>query len=252
MIKNPFGTRLLSVFICVVLPVCTVAKASEGYLLHERKAADRPALLIVGVAHFANPGRDAINIKIDDVLAPKRQREIAELVDRLAAYKPTHVVVEWPIADQAELDKRYQDYRAGTYTLSRNEVDQLGLRLAAKLKLDRVNAEDWNEEPPGKEADYDFEAWTKTHGKEDALAAIFDQSVAEKQQALLARSTLTQYLCALNKPEERAFDHRHYFDIAMLGDATDNPGATWVGNWYARNLRIFANLVRWRRTKTIA
>jgi precorrin-6x reductase len=29
-------------------------------------------------------------------------------------------------------------------------------------------------------------------------------------------------------------------DYAMLGE----PGANWVGNWYARNLKIFANLVR--------
>lgn len=229
---------------CFALLSTIAAHADEPKLLRDRTPSERPELVVVGVAHFANPGRDAVNVKVDDVLAPKRQREIAALVDRLAAFKPTHVAVEWPLDEQDKLDRRYRDYRAGKYTLSRNEVDQLGLRLAAKLGLDRVDAADWNAMPPGKESDYDFEAWAKAHGEKDRLAAIFDQDRGKQEEALLARSTLTEYLCALNAPDRLAADNRVYFDIAMLGDSKDHPGADWVGSWHARNLKIFANFVR--------
>jgi Family of unknown function (DUF5694) len=227
-----------------VLGIVAAVQAADAKFLHERTAGERPSLLVVGVAHFSNPGLDMVNTKIDDVLAPKRQREIAEIVDRLAAYKPTHVAVEWPIAKQARLDERYRAYRDGKYTLTRDEVDQLGLRLAAQLGLDRVDAADWNEEPPGKESDYDFEAWANAHGEGDRVKGLFDPASAKKEEALLARSTLSGFLCALDAPARRAEDNRVYFDIAMFGDSKDYPGATWVGDWHARNLRIFANLVR--------
>ena len=35
------------------------------------------AILILGVFHMANPGRDINNMQVDDVLAAKRQRAIA-------------------------------------------------------------------------------------------------------------------------------------------------------------------------------
>ncbi|GGE93754.1 DUF5694 domain-containing protein [Sphingomonas prati] len=34
-----------------------------------------------------------------------------------------------------------------------------------------------------------------------------------------------------------------YFALATFGDTARNPGAAWVGAWYARNLRIYANLL---------
>jgi hypothetical protein len=57
---------------------------------------DKPALLIVGTPHFANPGRDIVNTRVDDVTTPEREREIEAIVERLAAFRPTRVAVEWP------------------------------------------------------------------------------------------------------------------------------------------------------------
>jgi hypothetical protein len=86
------------------------------------------------------------------------------LVDRLASFRPTHVAVEWETGEQAKLDQRYADYLAGRIKLDSDETDQIGLRLA-KLGLSRVDAVDWNQEPPGKDDDYDFPGWLKSHGR---------------------------------------------------------------------------------------
>jgi len=43
----------------------------------------RAEVLVLGVYHMANPGHDLFNTKADDVLAPKRQAEIAEVIAAL-------------------------------------------------------------------------------------------------------------------------------------------------------------------------
>jgi hypothetical protein len=218
--------------------------ADDALLLRDRTPDQKPSLVVIGLSHLDNPGRDAINVKVDDVLSPKRQAEIVALVDRLAAYKPTRVAVEYPHAKQATLDERYRAYRAGTYTLTRDETDQIGLRLAAKLGLERIDAADWNEEPPGKDADYDFEAWASAHGQKDRMARVFDQNRATQEGALLAHSTIGEYLCALDAPAKLAADAQVYFDVALIGDADNTQAAAWVGGWHARNIRILDNLIR--------
>ena len=42
------------------------------------KHSTKPTIMILGSGHFANPGLDAYNYRMDDVLAPKRQSEIEE------------------------------------------------------------------------------------------------------------------------------------------------------------------------------
>jgi hypothetical protein len=213
-------------------------------LISQRPAAQRPALMVVGVAHFDNPSRDVVNTKVDDVLAPDRQKQIAAIVDQLAKFHPTHIAVEYPATRQAKLDARYAAYRAGTYKLTRDETDQLGLRLAAKLGLPRVDAVDWLDEPPGKDEDYDFQAYPTTPEAKARRAALSDPKQSERDTARLHAQTLGGFLKYLNSPAHLAEMNAVYFDYAMLGDDQKAPGANWVGSWHIRNLRIFAKLVR--------
>jgi hypothetical protein len=198
-------------------------------------------LLVVASGHFANPGRDNVNIQVDDVLAPRRQAEIAELVKKLAAFRPTIVAVEVPVAGQAKLDGQYRDYRAGKYQLARREHEQLGFRLAAQLKLERVHAVDWNGMPPGTQSDYAWDVYGKAHGQAARVAALSDP----KRMALpqLGDLSLVEWLRRLNGPQTQRKLQQAYLDIAMIGDARQQPGAAWVGTWYARNLRIFRNIL---------
>jgi hypothetical protein len=229
---------------CLIAAVSLAAAAQDdAKLLRERAADQRPTLLVLGTGHFDNPGRDVVNIKIDDVLAQARQAEISKVVEQLAAYRPTHIAVEWPLKDQAALDARYRDYREGRYQLSRAEDEQIGLRLAAKLNLARVYAVDWNEAPPGDDDDYDWVAYGKAHGQKAQVSALLDPKRAV-DIIPLSTQPIGTWLLQLNRPEALAANHRNYFDWASIGDAEQQPGANWVGYWYGRNLRIFTNLVR--------
>lgn len=219
-----------------------VASAVTG----SAEAARPPELLILGSPHFANHNRDIANAHVEDVRTPERQREIEAVVERLASFRPTHVAVEWSADKQAELDKRYADYRAGRYVLSADEVDQIGLRLAARLGLARVDAVNWLAENPGKDSDYDFIAWANAHGRGGEWKAFQQQAQKESDAAtrLMTCTPVSAWLRRSNTPDHRGSDQRAYYEIARLGDQAANPGAAWVGAWYARNLRILDNLRR--------
>ena len=86
---------LMMLFVAVLFTVSTAAsddqtKLSTGDYTNEKK----PTIMILGSGHLANPGADAFNFKMDDVLAPKRQREIEQLVQQLREFKPTKIALE--------------------------------------------------------------------------------------------------------------------------------------------------------------
>ena len=245
----PCGLLLSAVTALALALVANAAPtdhASEQVeLLRHRAPAQRPTLLLVGVAHFANPGRDIHDAEIPDILTPKRQQQIQAVAGRLEHFHPTHVAVEWPIDKQHKLNERYARYLKGDYKLSSNEVDQLGLRIAAALHLPRVDAVDFFRDHPGKRADYDFEAYAKKHGEEKLLQAV-ESHKAVMTPDWLAHHSVLQWLEYLNQPTTQSTSNRAYFDFTLIGGGPGKPyvGANWVGAWYMRNLKIFSNLVR--------
>ncbi|KHL24282.1 hypothetical protein PK98_15070 [Croceibacterium mercuriale] len=203
-----------------------------------------PQIMLVGSHHLANNNRDLINLPIEDVLTPGRQQEIEQLVDGLAEWRPTRIAIEWARTNQSGLDRRYADYLSGELSLTANERDQIGLRLAKKLGHRQVYAIDWNESAPGDPGQYDFIAWANQHGQEDRFGAFVrdGQAEADRIAGRMREQSVGQWYSDLNSPEAREQAHRPYFEIASFGSDGANPGAAWVGAWYARNLRIFNNL----------
>jgi hypothetical protein len=212
-------------------------------LIRERDAQQRPTLLVLGVSHFDNPGRDVVNIIVDDVMSAARQKEIARVTAALAAFHPDFVAVEWPRNKQDKLDARYKDFREDRYALTRDERDQLGLRVAAERNLAHVNAVDWNDEPPGDEKLYAWDEYAQSHGEKELMAAITDP---QRTLGIVPQANLSigAWLVKMNSAESLAASQRNYFDIAAIGDEHEQPGANWVGYWYGRNLRIFNNLIQ--------
>jgi hypothetical protein len=220
-----------------------LAQSTET-LLRDVRPEDRPTLLVLATAHFANPGGDAVKTDVPDILSGERQDQIISFIRQLAAFAPTHIALEWPAHRQNELDQLYTEYRNGRYELTRSELDQLGLRLAKEAGLARVFGVDWNDAPPGDLKKYDWAAFAQSHGLDSTVTAIIDPKIAESFAPALADKSISVWLMQLNEPERLARSHRVYFDIALLGNSNEQPGANWVGHWYARNLRIFGNLVR--------
>ncbi len=82
--------------------------------------AKKARVFVLGAFHMANPGRDMFNLQVDDVLAPKRQKELSELAATLKKFQPTKIALEASVGGE-KIRKDYDDYLAGKYALSRNE-----------------------------------------------------------------------------------------------------------------------------------
>ena len=72
---------------------------------------------MLGVSHMSNPGHDLFNTQADDILAPKRQGEIAELIAVLKKVQPTKIAVEADFSD-SRTARNHSDYLAGTHQLT--------------------------------------------------------------------------------------------------------------------------------------
>jgi hypothetical protein len=196
-------------------------------------------VMIVGVYHMSNPGHDLHNVQADDVLTVKRQAEIASITDALARFRPDKVAVEWPADVVARL---FPIFLAGTLPPSRNEVVQLGFRLAQKSQAHGV----WGIDV---KSDFPYEP-VRAYADEHRLSGLLDaqdvaaaQSVA-KVNGILSGSSISTALRYLNDPATIRSDHDFYRTMLRIGSGAEQPGVDAVSGWYRRNLLICANLLQ--------
>jgi hypothetical protein len=215
-----------------VLAVLLAALPAAG------RAQEPISVMVVGNYHMSNPGRDLHNVQADDVLAPKRQAEIADVVAALARFRPTQIDVEWSADDVA---KRYDAFAKATLPPSRNEVVQFGFRLAqaSGASVHGVDVE----------GDFPYEAvqaYAKAHGESDVLTDANAQieTFVQKQNELMQTATVAQILRWLNDPVLAQGGNAFYRTMLRIGGGADQPGADLLAAWYRRNFYICANIVQ--------
>ena len=113
-------------------------------------------------------------MQADDVLAPRRQAEIAQVIAALEKFNPTKI-------------GRYADYLAGKYELKRNEIDQIGFRLAKELGHKTVY-------PVDVDGEFLFQHivnYAKASGRSKELGALMSEvgNMVKAQNAYLASHT---------------------------------------------------------------
>ena len=255
---------LMILFVAVLFAVGTAASddRTESSTRGTEQMSKKPTIMILGSTHLANPGMDAFNTKMDDVLAPRRQREIEQLVAQLKAFRPTKVAIEADERFDAKINANYHGYLEGTYELKRGEGNQIGFRLAKQMGHPKMYCVDYfrnyHQEPDGffpEDFDWDLvrpDEFAKAHNQEHFMG---QPSTAEGKVTQDADGTIwiepekcepiIDMYKRLNQPEDRFADHQQYLRIARVGLSDQYPGANWVGHlWYARNLKIFVNLTR--------
>src|SRR5215475_3358581 len=122
----------------VAILACIVGIATLPWAEASRAADEMTEVMIVGVAHLANPGLDRHNMQMPDVLLPQYQAEIARMTEALARFKPTQVHVESDDDQTAD----YTRYLAGELRSERSERVQMAFQLAKQSGLTKVHASD--------------------------------------------------------------------------------------------------------------
>lgn len=177
------------------------------------------SVMVVGDFHMSNPGHDLHDMQADDVLLPKRQAEIQAITKSLAAFRPTKVMAEWS-ADLA--DEQYAKYLAGALPPSRNEVVQLGFRLAQTAGLKRTYGIDVDGDFPYEAVQTFAQAHGQTPRLERANAKI--EGFTQGQTTLLRTRGIAATLRFLNDPTRLKDDNQFYREMLFIGADMQQPG----------------------------
>lgn len=202
----------------------------------------RIPIMLVGVTHL-EAKNDLHNSPNIDPLTPEHQREIKDIMRRLLAFKPTKVMIEQNYGDN-HIQEQYRQYLAGKFQLGANEVYQYGFRLAALAHNPDIYPIDTSKDYP-----FDYpgvQASAKRHGQTVVLAAA-ESSVAsllKRSDDLISHGSLLDVLRYVNDPRVISQGNGWYLYVARVGGGDDYAGADLVSTWYARNVHIYANVLR--------
>lgn len=249
---------LLLLIICIISCNGEIKTVKESKQSEELNSVENPNLfvgkhkakaMVLGVFHFDYPELDThISEYQVNVLEAKRQGEIENLLEKIAKYKPTKILLEFPrINGDSIMNERYKRFLTGKFDIKneKSEWYQIGFRLAKKLNHSRIYSVDANAKWCGPDLDWDnysVDKYLKEHNQFDKSTRYDYEMFYKNGDSLTKVLTLTEYFIYDNNPKIRLKDHQAYLTETVLEGAGDNyVGAASVSRWYQRNIKIFSN-----------
>ena len=229
---------LFSISIFIIGVLFAQQRPSQNHTNKNSTAFSKTPIALLGVYHFDNPNQDQFNVKSDNVLSVKRQKEIEQLVIQLARFKPTRIALEFD-KNRNLGDSLYQQYLRGERQLGASEAEQIGFRLAKYLghkhiySVDERRLElDFNPGPLAQDFAPLLEELSKT-GNE----------IIGQINSWVNKYSIGGVLSRLNQPELDKLNLDIYYRFLLpIGKDTLQPGADAVTSWYKRNLYIFHHI----------
>ncbi|MEK7264513.1 MAG: DUF5694 domain-containing protein [Pseudomonadota bacterium] len=228
-----------SLLAMLALSACATAPANEA------AAPDSIAVMVIGTWHFGGSDSDVISVEADNVLTPRRQRELEEAALRLAAFKPTVVITERVTAAPDYVDPKYADFTPAALAANEDERVQLAYRLASKAGVARVYGLD--EQPVDGEPDYFPFGKVMEHAAASGQQAEIDgligkaQEMAAEETKRIGALTMSEALIAANTG--KLSSPQLYYELLKLDTGESQPGAELNGYWFMRNAKIFSKLI---------
>lgn len=201
-----------------------------------------PQVALLGMFHFGETN-DLASIKIEQILGEQRQNEILNLVDYLAKYKPTKILLEYPFIKTDTLNAKYHQYVKGQFELTENEIYQIGFRLAKKLDHNNVYGIDHRMDLP-------FETlmnYCQENNRMDEMQNFISmiQQYTSQETEELSKTNLTEFLHDMNSDTyDRMMNKVYLQDMFAYGTPENEVGVELTSAWYKRNLIMLNNISR--------
>ncbi|HTR28045.1 MAG TPA: DUF5694 domain-containing protein [Puia sp.] len=251
--RSHFSKARCGILFLLLASFLTRAQTPAPPLPVSTPIAQKIKVYIVGTFHFDGASGDVYKTAKVDMKTPERQRELDDLVRRLASASPDRVFVEWTTDRQGYVDTTYPLYLRNEFELGNNEVYQVGYRLGKWLKLPHIYCAD-----AGGDFDYDsLMAYAVQHHQTDILTDLnhpkdsIARSITARISAIYSYyqsppgHTLTDVIISNNTPEVIASGADLYNLVyARVGEGQDYPGADLASDFYRRNMRIYTNVLR--------
>ena len=229
----------------IAMMLAAMAAMATADVASARTNVAHVEVMVVGTYHFDNPGLDINNVKADDVLKPQRQAEIKQLVDALATFRPTKIMVERVVNEPGLADPRFAAFVPADLGKDRDERVQIGYRLARQIGVPVFGID---EQPAAGEPDYfpfqPIADWAKANAADHHLSSLMASgaALAKQLEADQKSKTIPQMLIDRNRPEAIAREQTMYYGFLAFGDTDKQPGADLNAMWYLRNAKIFAKM----------
>src|SRR5438874_11565123 len=232
----------------ILANACLTAFLSTSLLAQSPTPAPaRIQVMVLGTYHFDNPGQDLHNIKVDSVLTPAKQAELADVTSRLAKFNPTKIAVE-ALSDRPDfVSNKFDGFTPGELSTDPEERTQIAFRLAHQLGQKSVYGID----EQSKTIDYfpfdKVETYAKAHAQGAALSRMQEEIGEMMKQMEIAQKTkpIRVMLADVNEPARVLSDHQSfYYALLSLASEKEQPGAELNAAWYQRNAKIFAKLTQ--------
>ncbi|MBL8516016.1 MAG: hypothetical protein JNM76_03510 [Betaproteobacteria bacterium] len=201
-------------------------------------ATPAPAkVMLIGLWHFDNPGLGAVKFKSVDVMTPTEQAYLEGLAKRIAGFKPTRILLEYPVDRNEVMNQRYQDWLADKFELRVNEIYQLGFRIAKEAGLKRVEGFDVRD-VKGDDSIWSHLMQDPVLSKEFAgMIADMSKRLNQMHQTMSVKALLKRN----NHPDEDRENKSFYLWLNPVGaDAAPHMGSNAATQWWQRNFRMYA------------
>lgn len=239
---------LLSVLLAIAFTSIPQILSSNGETLpptsalSESEDTTQTKIAILGMFHFVSESNTyRQDFGREEVMSPRRQREIEMLVDRLSDFEPTKIAVERPYYTLKELNSKYRAYLLGDYDLTAEETDQIAFRLGQTLGHDSLHlVKSGNPEFDTKPVQQYAQEHGETHWMDSAQTSA--KGMLARLDSVLNAGTMVDGLRYFNSDEVVEENYRLYKYLARVGERGERVGANLMGSWQAQNLRIFENI----------
>lgn len=199
----------------------------------------KPKVMLLGTFHFEGSS-DIVQIKSGQLTSDKKQQEIADVVEKITKFKPTKVAVEIKKKYNDKLNKNYLDFLNDSFTLTLNEVHQLGFRISQNQQLKAIYAIDWMENVDNRGIGDVFD-WAKEN-QPSLFNAIMNQYINQLEPEISDLS-ISEALKLFNQDKQSKKEQEAYMQIARIGIDDEYIGIDWLRWWYQRNLIIYKNII---------
>lgn len=206
-------------------------------------AQQKTKIVLVGTMHFEPSTSDVYKNDAVDMKNAARQKQIKEVVDKFAAFKPDQVCVEWIMPKQLKLDSLYKAFLNGTYKLSDNEIDQLGMTTAKATSLKQVTA-------INRFGEFDSDTVTNyalKNGQADIMQQldVYSKAFMGELNSSMSKQSVKDFLIYINSKKALQNNLGFYLKyMAKIGKGDDYVGSKLVADWYTTNLNIYTNILR--------
>lgn len=232
-------------FLMTLVGQIFAASGNNGRQKEISKSQGKEAkVALLGVFHFQGSS-DMASMHMADPFGKRRQDDIKEVVRQIAVFKPTKILVEYPKSMQIKLQEHYSNYLAGKDTLTANEIDQLGFRLAKQLGHTQVYAIDYQLNLPDHELMDYFQRNNKMAEFELFIKRI--QEYVSQENKKLNNMKIASYLARTNvdsvdSKTNQAYIGTTFGDMLSWGDSTNEAGVHFSATWWQRNMVILKNI----------